>query len=37
LLKDIAVLRKSENELRMRSRQAEERVGELQMELKRAK
>jgi hypothetical protein len=37
LLKDIAALRKSENELRMRSRQAEERVAELHMELKKAK
>lgn len=37
LLKDIAALRKSENEVRMRGRQAEERVVELQMELKRAK
>lgn len=37
LLKDISVLRKSESELRGRNRQAEERIGELQMELKKAK
>jgi peptidoglycan hydrolase CwlO-like protein len=37
LLKDISLLRKSESELRGRNRQAEERIGELQMELKKAK
>ena len=37
LLKDISGLRKNESELRGRNRQAEERIGDLQMELKRAK